>query len=360
MRVPGESSLDIQQEAALLAEAAGRTRVELATASNFARLLSTALEDHPILLHLSLHCGDGGQYLLFEDEHGGAHPVSLKELRGMLAATGGAERLGLVFLHACCSDLAGQVFIEAGAQHVICCRGNVFDATARCFTRAFYTALCVGSKSLGQAFDIAKYEIRMIPQVGLRGEGEKYVRGPQWEPSHSVARLDLPVGSSLAPSPFAACSAALPSRVEDFGGRARDLWLLMQHIGSSRRCVTVCGPEQCRQPRQANGAGLGRHPARRHHPAGDRQPREPHAVGLGRQPDQWRLPAGDRQPEPSLGGSQLSGAMPPEIGRLASLAGRGRPRAGHDGGRRLPLRGAHRCRVRRVRPSTDATPSLAR
>jgi len=212
-----------------------------------ARLLAAAPGGYRLTLHLSMHCADSGQQLLLEDDNGGAHAFSLDDLRGLLAATGGAERLGLVFLHACCSDLAGQVFVEAGAPHVICCRGAVFDATARCFTRAFYHAFCAGSKTLGQAFDIAKYEILTVPQVGLRGEAEKYMLLPPGESLHGATRFDLLASTLLSapcPSPFTACSALLPNRVEDFCGRARDLWLLMQHLGSSRRCVAVCGSAQ--------------------------------------------------------------------------------------------------------------------
>jgi len=242
--------LDVQQEAALLTEAPGASaamKVELATASKLARLLAAAPSGYRLILHLSLHCGEAGQVMLLEDDNGGAHPFSLDDLRGLLATTGGADRLGLVFLHACCSDLAGMVFVEAGAPHVICCRGAVFDATARCFTRAFYHAFCTGSKSVGQAFDIAKYEIQTVPQVGLRGEAEKYMLLPMGDASHSAMRFDLLAATLLAssgPSAFAVCSALLPRKVEDFCGRARDLWLLMQHLGSARRCVAVCGPAQ--------------------------------------------------------------------------------------------------------------------
>lgn len=240
----------MQQEAALLTEAAGdgaAMKVELATASKLARLLAAAPSGYRLILHLSLHCGDSGQMLLLEDDNGGAHAFSLDDLKGLLAATGGADRLGLVFLHACCSDLAGMIFVEAGAPHVICCRGAVFDATARCFTRAFYHAFCTGSKSVGQAFEIAKYEIQTVPQVGLRGEAEKYMLLPQGSSAHGAMRFDLLAATLLAssgPSAFAMCSAMLPNRVEDFCGRARDLWLLMQHLGSPRRCVAVCGPAQ--------------------------------------------------------------------------------------------------------------------
>merc|ERR1712061_203908 len=103
----------------------------------------------------------------------------------MLAATGGADRIGMVFLNACCSELAGRVFINAGATRVICCRGVVFDATARCFARAFYHAFCAGGKSVSQAFDIAKYELYTVPQVGLRGEAEKYLLLPLGSKAHN-------------------------------------------------------------------------------------------------------------------------------------------------------------------------------
>eukprot|EP00931_Biecheleriopsis_adriatica_P023878 TRINITY_DN14993_c0_g1_i1.p1 TRINITY_DN14993_c0_g1~~TRINITY_DN14993_c0_g1_i1.p1 ORF type:complete len:742 (+),score=138.75 TRINITY_DN14993_c0_g1_i1:43-2226(+) len=248
--------LDVQQEASMLFEVAGEARasvdVGLATASNLAGALTAAPEvanrhRGGLVLHLSLHCGDGGQVLLLEDEQGGTHEFSLQDLRGLLEATGGAERLQLVFLHACCSDLAGSVFVAAGAPHVVCCRGAVFDATARAFTKAFYRAFCGAGKSVAQAFEIARFEIRTAPQPGLRAEAEKYFLLPDGDSRHRSCFCGVSEsgpGSCLAGFAFRACSALLPVRVEDFCGRARDIWVLMQHLSSSRRCVVAHGVSQ--------------------------------------------------------------------------------------------------------------------
>ncbi|CAE8739352.1 unnamed protein product [Polarella glacialis] len=243
--------LDMHQEATMLAEAAQNSGaavvVSLATASNLARLLTSAPEategSSGLILHLSLHCGDSGQVLLLEDDYGGAHEFSLEDLRGLLAATGGAQRLQLVFLHACCSDLAGSIFLAAGAPHVVCCRGAVFDATARAFTRAFYQAFCGGGKSVAQAFEIARFEIRTAPQPGLRAEAEKYLLLPRDDPQHGFC-FCAAIPRGVMSLPFLYTSALVPARVEDFCGRARDIWLLMQHLSSSRRCVVVAGPSQ--------------------------------------------------------------------------------------------------------------------
>eukprot|EP00929_Paragymnodinium_shiwhaense_P059599 TRINITY_DN29843_c0_g1_i2.p1 TRINITY_DN29843_c0_g1~~TRINITY_DN29843_c0_g1_i2.p1 ORF type:complete len:1570 (+),score=387.15 TRINITY_DN29843_c0_g1_i2:49-4758(+) len=262
--------VDVQQEAALLVEAISMSaspqlRVEPATSNHLQRLLTTLTSsavtegasgrEGSSVLHISLHCCDSGQQLLLEDDNGGAQALPVQDLEALLAATGGCERLGLVFLNSCCSDMAGHAFVSAGAQHVLCCRGAVFDVTARIFTRAFYLALYTASKTIGQAFEIAKAAIRTVPQVGLRGEAEKYLLLPEGI-DHSASVYDwslpacrgqrtstLPSTLSLA-SPFATCNSALPGAVEDFCGRARELWLLMQHLGSGRRCVVVCGAEQ--------------------------------------------------------------------------------------------------------------------
>lgn len=248
-------ALDVHQEVSLLMEATGNAvslKVELATASNLARLLATASDDQFFILHFSIHCSDNGHYLLFEDATGGAHFFSLEDLSCMLAATGCANRLGLVFLHACSSEHAGECFILAGARNVLCCRGAVFDATARCFTRAFYHSFCVGRKSISQAFNIAKCEIQTASQVGLRGEAEKYVllssqhaTGSNGHHSQTLYR-DLPdMHTHFRPfgtSPFDECYSQLPARVEDFCGRGRSLWSLVQHISSGRRCLVVWGP----------------------------------------------------------------------------------------------------------------------
>lgn len=247
--------LDVEREVSFLSESAGGRlpiRVELLTAVNLHRLLTTVPDDHRLVLHLSLHCTNSGQELLLEDEQGGGHSLTLQDLQALLDTTGVAERLGLVFLNACSSELAGQIFIQAGAPNVVCCRGAVFDATARCFTRAFYLALCTGSKTIGQAFENAKAAIRLVPQVGLRGEADKYLLLPESSSHNEVLAEILPGCSGVGAAPaaqgadcsFSACWARLPSRVEDFTGRARELWLLLQHLASCRRATLICGEPQ--------------------------------------------------------------------------------------------------------------------
>jgi len=249
------AQLDIQQEASFLAEAVGNApvRVQLATAVNLSKLLTTVPSDRFVALHMALHCGDNGQELLLEDDAGGVHALSLKDLESVLVATGGAGCLGLVFVNACSSELAGRIFVAAGARHVICCRGAVFDATARCFTRAFYLALHAGGKTISQAFNIAKAAVRTVPQVGLRGEAEKYLLLPEDDP-HYITMSDfegLDSGNSLADTstvpfsiPFFQSSTSLPGKVEDFCGRARELWMLMTQLSSGRRCINVFGASQ--------------------------------------------------------------------------------------------------------------------
>eukprot|EP00913_Durusdinium_trenchii_P026096 g24480.t1 len=125
-----------------------------------------------------------------QDDRGGAHAFSLEDLRALLTATNGAARLQLVFLNACCSDLAGLVFLDAGAPHVVCCRGSVFDATASSFTKAFYRAFAAG-KTGGPTFDLAKLEIRTAPQPGLRAEADKYLLLPEDDPTHHSCFCEL-------------------------------------------------------------------------------------------------------------------------------------------------------------------------
>ncbi|CAJ1337124.1 unnamed protein product, partial [Effrenium voratum] len=76
----------------------------------------------------------------------------------------------------------------------VCCRGSVFDATAQCFTRAFYRAFAAG-KSVQQAFDLARLEIRTAPQPGLRAEAEKYLLLPEGSHLHQSCFCDLSWGS---------------------------------------------------------------------------------------------------------------------------------------------------------------------
>ncbi|CAK9096410.1 unnamed protein product [Durusdinium trenchii] len=221
----------------MLMELGEALHLKVATASNLAAVLTTEASAGS-MLHLSLHCAENGQVLLLEDDRGGAHAFSLEDLRALLTATNGAARLQLVFLNACCSDLAGLVFLDAGAPHVVCCRGSVFDATASSFTKAFYRAFAAG-KSVAQAFDLAKLEIRTAPQPGLRAEADKYLLLPEDDPTHHSCFCELSWSRGVAPR-----RCLLPAHVEDFCGRARDLWLLLQHLSSQRRCVLVHGAAQ--------------------------------------------------------------------------------------------------------------------
>jgi hypothetical protein len=80
-------ALDVQEEAVLLAEAAGMAapvRIELLTASNLTRFLTTALSERQLALHLSLHCAEGGQKLLLEDAGVGKGPPGKKGPSGPL------------------------------------------------------------------------------------------------------------------------------------------------------------------------------------------------------------------------------------------------------------------------------------
>jgi len=192
----------------------------------------------------------GGQHLLLEDGQGGLYALALDTLEDLLAAIGGVETVGLVFLHACCSEPAARVFVTAGAQHVVCCRGTVFDSTARHFTRAFYAALCSESMSVGKAFEIAKVVVRCTQQMATAVETDKYMLLPE-DGSHDDTFHDLlshqvhtrqPVTAlSTSPLSFVWVSHLLPARVEDFVGRARDLWQLMHVVSSGRRGAMLCG-----------------------------------------------------------------------------------------------------------------------
>ena len=59
----------------------------------------------------------------------------------------------------------------AGLRHAICCRGEVLDASARVFCRAFYKALAAG-RSVCESHGLAQSAVRHSANLGIRQEAD--------------------------------------------------------------------------------------------------------------------------------------------------------------------------------------------
>jgi len=115
---------------------------------------NTLLETRELIIHLSTHGHEGG--IVLEDGVGRAHLLDTNALKNLLN-THTPGRARLVFLNSCNSFELGHVFLNSGAQAVICTKQgkSVRDEEAKYFTNIFYEALFLG-RSISEAFDVAQ------------------------------------------------------------------------------------------------------------------------------------------------------------------------------------------------------------
>ena len=82
-----------------------------------------------------------GNCLVFEKDDGSAHFVSQKKLKDLFEMN--VSSLKFVFLATCHSEFAGEIFHNAGVEHVICVRkdAEILDEAAISFAKSFYKLL---------------------------------------------------------------------------------------------------------------------------------------------------------------------------------------------------------------------------
>ena len=140
--------LDWETERTLLCrslrEAGGLAKLTFSHATT--DILRTIITKGCRVLHYSGH--GNSNFLSFEDGAGLFHPLENERLKHLFAAGAGDSAAGnpkpkLVFVSACSSRKAGEAFLEAGAEHVVCVEtlSEIEDRAAQAFTRAFYCAL---------------------------------------------------------------------------------------------------------------------------------------------------------------------------------------------------------------------------
>ena len=77
-----------------------------------------------------------------------------------------------VFVASCHSQFAGKIFHQAGAKHVICVTedAKISDEASIIFSRTFYKALFSETKTVCEAFAIAKSYLSSLTNPGLANE----------------------------------------------------------------------------------------------------------------------------------------------------------------------------------------------
>ncbi|CAD8105419.1 unnamed protein product [Paramecium primaurelia] len=124
-----------------------------------------ALDLNPKALHYAGHGiymeSNQQSYLLFEQLHGVAQLVSANQI--LLSLQKLKSPILFVFVASCHSKLIGEVFHQAGAEHVICVhtKEQIMDEACCVFARSFYHSLIKGQQTVCQAFLAAKNQVKV-------------------------------------------------------------------------------------------------------------------------------------------------------------------------------------------------------
>eukprot|EP00434_Breviolum_minutum_P006637 symbB.v1.2.005859.t1/scaffold335.1/size242651/10 len=232
-------TLDIMSELQALRGISGISpRVEVATMESLQDALLRRPE-LPTVLHLSAHIGTPQlpqkPQLLLEDQRGVAHAISEDALAAMASweaepyASGTASWL-FVFLACGSQQMVEHLMEKAGLRHAICCAGDVLDAAARVFCRAFYKALAAG-KGVVDSHAIAQSSVRHSANVGIRHEAALRLRAAPWAQWPQWPRVE----------DYASCRLIDSCRIANaFKERRVVLVLGEQGIGKSAMCREFC------------------------------------------------------------------------------------------------------------------------
>ena len=116
-----------------------------------------------------------GNCLVFEKEDASAHFVSQQKLKDLFEMH--VSSLKFVFIATCHSEFAGEIFHNAGVDHVICVKqGNtIMDDAAIFFARKFYQTLFREKYTICDSFKMAKNCLKMHPVYKIQQEADKLI-----------------------------------------------------------------------------------------------------------------------------------------------------------------------------------------
>lgn len=136
------------------------------------------------VLHLSAHGVNGD--MLMEDGKATGHLFTGDMLRDMLKRRDEAcGSLRLVFLNACSLQAVGQVFVQGGIPHVVCCSITLLDSVSHVFLRTFYNHLFRGSTIIN-AFGAAIMALKSDPVAETRKAADSFCLLPEEDPHDEV------------------------------------------------------------------------------------------------------------------------------------------------------------------------------
>jgi hypothetical protein len=102
-----------------------------------------------------------GDFLMFEQENGASKNIYATHLKEILSRYD-CSKLKFVVVASCFSLCCGQIFSDAGVEHVICIdKGKeIDDRAAVTFSIAFYKALYTSGTTICGAFDLAREAVK--------------------------------------------------------------------------------------------------------------------------------------------------------------------------------------------------------
>ena len=238
-------------------------KTDVATVSN----LRSTITDCPIALHFSGHGirntpeslgtefylnKDKGNILLLEDEQGMSSYFFENDLKYMIEMS--QTTFEVVFVSSCHSQFAGEVFLNAGAKHVICIRGGekISDKASLRFSKVFYETLFVKNYNVCTSFYIAKEEINKVINST---EASKFMlliqEYDQWESVYNPNSGSTKKHRCYALTNFKEGKLTCmdnkpmfdsnPTNVEGFIGRQQEMYEIINLL-ESHRLVSILGP----------------------------------------------------------------------------------------------------------------------
>lgn len=234
-------------------------KADVATVSN----LRSTITDCPIALHFSGHGIEntpenlGAEYALFktkgnilllEDEHGMADYFYEEDLKYMIEIS--KYTFEVVFVSSCYSQFAGEVFLNAGAKHVVCIKAGerISDKASLRFSKVFYETLFVKNYNVCSAFNIAKEEINKVINASEANKFMLLIQGrdnfkndPRTPSNHKCYSLTNFKPGELTNVDKSPIFDANPSNVECFIGRQQDMYEIINLL-DYHRLVSILGP----------------------------------------------------------------------------------------------------------------------
>jgi hypothetical protein len=245
------------REMEYLAEMLARTSIRFERVLAEVPAMLELASREPEFLHFSGHGESQARRkedcLLFEDEVGMAQEVGITKIKKFLETL--KSPIKFIFVASCHSKGIGEVFLRAGAHHVVCVRReeSILDDACLTFVRTFYRSCIMEEKTICESYENAKRQVSIMNFPP--GEEHKFVLLKAQGEEHACCRLHHAGPGQLVDITRRAKFQCLPPKIEHFVGRVEDKQALVQAIMTDR-FVTVRGVPGIGKSTLAREAGL--------------------------------------------------------------------------------------------------------